>query len=288
MKCIYCGSKHFNSIYKGYPFEILRCGECDLGFLNPLPKEKFLDNFYSKRYFKKSEGTYGYQDYKEMKHSLDNESLRKVKFVKLFRKSGNLLDVGAGLGNFAATAKKHHYQIKVLDRSGWAVSTIKKEFGIDGYVSDLTRPIGKNKFGIITGWDVIEHLADIGKSFKCLNQTMVNGGLLFITTPNLNSLDAKILMKYWYGFKKIPEHVLYFSPKSIQRVANDAGFKVVEIKNWGFVRNLNFIAVKLAVYNKLAGRLFNGVIKILNIGSINIYFPLIDMMVVLKKVKDVK
>jgi len=217
--------------------------------------------------------------------SLNNEAERKISFIKKFSKrSSTLLDVGAGLGNFAVCASYNGFKVEILDRSKWAVGYVKKNFNIEGYVSTLYESkLPEAKFDIVTAWDVIEHLTNPLLGFKTLNMLLKRSGFLFLTTPNIDSIDSKILGKRWYGFKKIPEHVVYFSPSTIRLFAKRAGFEVLEIKNWGFVRNWQFMADKLKIYNARLGGLFEKQLKFIGIQNKDVYFPFIDMMVVLKK-----
>ena len=100
------------------------------------------------------------------------------------------------------------------------------------------------------------------------------GGLIFITTPNIESWDARLLGRYWYGFKKIPEHVNYFSPESIGKVLNNNGFSDIKILSWGFKRSLSFLLNKGLGITKVP--------KFLK--KFSLFIPGIDMMVVAKKV----
>ncbi|KKT72277.1 MAG: Methyltransferase type 12 [Microgenomates group bacterium GW2011_GWA2_44_7] len=284
-KCSLCENDKQKIVYDSGRFKVVRCLSCGLGLLLPQPSEKSLDNFYSRDYFKKDSDSFGYKNYIQMERSLNNEAERKISFIKKFSKrSSTLLDVGAGLGNFAVCASYNGFKVEILDRSKWAVGYVKKNFNIEGYVSTLYESkLPEAKFDIVTAWDVIEHLTNPLLGFKTLNMLLKRSGFLFLTTPNIDSIDSKILGKRWYGFKKIPEHVVYFSPSTIRLFAERTGFEVLEIKNWGFVRNWQFMADKLKIYNARLGGLFEKQLKFIGIQNKDVYFPFIDMMVVLKK-----
>lgn len=287
-KCSLCDKSNYRTVYSQLPFEIVRCSLCGMGFLTPVPTERFLAKFYSKKYFQKESEGFGYKNYKRMRKVLEAESLRKIEFIKKFiRSSSTLLDVGSGLGFFANSAFKKGFKVSILDRSAWAVSYAMKKYKIPGYVSDFTpRSVPQSKFEVVTAWDVLEHLANPKDGFLAINRVLDNGGLVFITTPNIESWDARIMGKRWYGFTKIPEHIQYFSPATIKKFAVQAGFEVVAIKSWGFVRDFKFIADKSKSYSALLSRLLTNLLKLFNLERKHVYFPFIDMMVVLKKEKD--
>ena len=121
---------------------------------------------------------------------------------------------------------------------------------------------------------------------KAISKTLTPNGFLFLTTPNLKSWDAKLLSKYWYGYKKIPEHVIFFSPESIKYALENNGFEVVKIKTWGFERDVNFLVKKISLYLPILNRPLSFLVKFLKIGKKSLYLPVTDMMVVAKKLHD--
>jgi hypothetical protein len=62
------------------------------------------------------------------------------------------------------------------------------------------------------------------------------------------------------------------------------GFDVLEIKKWGFYRDLNFIVEKLKEYNgsfSFGGKLIDS----LSMGKVSFFIPLTDFMVIARKRK---
>ena len=120
-----------------------------------------------------------------------------------------------------------------------------------------------SSFDLITCFDVIEHIPDFVETLLRLFSWLAPGGRLILTTPNLESWDRKVFGKHWYGFTKLPQHILYFSPRTIHRTLQKAGFTDVFTQQWGFVRSLGFpFKVSFPPY---------------------IFFPMIDMIAVAKK-----
>lgn len=282
-KCPICGHNSFE-IFSSMSGEIFQCEFCKLGFLFSIPRAKFLKKLYTAEYFNKQDSESGYKNYKKMRKALEKEGDRKINFMKKYVKNRTkLLDLGSGPGDFAIQTRKTNLKPEVLDISSWAINFAKKR-GLKGYVSDFGfGSLPKKKYEIITAWDVIEHFRDPLKSFRALNHIMAKNALLFLTTPNLNSLDRKILGRYWYGFKKIPEHIFYFSPNSLKYLASITQFEVLEVKTWGFERSLEFFSEKLSNYNIFVSKISLVLLRILRITDKSIFFPLVDMMVVLRK-----
>lgn len=285
-RCPICKNIAKQMLSKG-DYKIYRCNLCGLGHLEPIPTTQFLKKFYREEYFQKKSNEFGYKNYTDMSDSLKAEALRKIRLISKFcKKNVLLLDVGSGPGDFANAAKDFGFETEVLDVSAWAINIAKKS-GLKGYVSDLSdKTLPRKFFSIVTAWDVVEHFNNPLEGMRSLNKLLSTEGFLFLTTPNLEAFDSKVLGKNWYGFKKIPEHILYLSPKSMRFLAKKTGFEVVDIKIWGFVRDLDFVSEKIYDYNKFVGILMAKAVKFLKLGKVNIYLPITDMMVILRKEKN--
>jgi predicted SAM-dependent methyltransferase len=58
---------------------------------------------------------------------------------------------------------------------------------------------------------------------KCY-EALSEGGIIFITTPNTSSFGHRIFKGNWRGLEP-PRHIFIFSPASIRKILEDAGFK---------------------------------------------------------------
>ena len=58
------------------------------------------------------------------------------------------------------------------------------------------------------------------------------GGLAYVTTPNFNSLSRHIL-KSKYNIITYPEHLSYYSPRTLKKLFKKSGFKNKKIKTTG-------------------------------------------------------
>lgn len=56
-----------------------------------------------------------------------------------------------------------------------------------------------------------------------LGRTLTVGGAVIVKVPNFASLNRRLAGRSWCGFR-IPEHVNYFTPDSLARMAREAGF----------------------------------------------------------------
>lgn len=77
--------------------------------------------------------------------------------------------------------------------------------------------------------DVIEHLNNPDETMKEIGRILKPDGLLFIISPNFNSITRKILGKRWFQYKY--EHILYFNKKSLSVLLEKLNFELIEYKN---------------------------------------------------------
>ena len=70
-------------------------------------------------------------------------------------------------------------------------------------------------------WDFIEHVEDPIANLDIARELLVNGGLLFIRTPNLNAIEFEVFGSAYHSLKR--EHLNLFSAKSLSRCMTSSG-----------------------------------------------------------------
>jgi 2-polyprenyl-3-methyl-5-hydroxy-6-metoxy-1,4-benzoquinol methylase len=98
--------------------------------------------------------------------------------------------------------------------------------------------MGKNSFDKIIALDVIEHMNSPEKSVEKIHQLLKPDGILYASTANIGYIIMRLtLLLGWfnYGKKGILDrtHHRLFTIGSFQRLLENAGFKVLEIKGFG-------------------------------------------------------
>lgn len=266
LKCFICSNTDIKTIYQKSKFQIFQCQKCYFAWLIPYPTEQMTKKIYSKDYFSDKNEDFYFLDAK-----------KKLVEVKKFLSEGSkVLDFGCGLGYFLYCLKKENFLPTGYDISFYAKNYVKEKYQIQVKMEGINKNLfKKNYFDGIVCFDVLEHIVNFKEVINLFSFWLKKDGYLFITTPNVESLERKILGRYWYGYKKIPEHINYFSPQSIKIILEDNSFKVIKIKSFGFVRPLSFLL------NQIGWRFI--VKKFLFLKKIYLYLSLTDMLVVAKK-----
>lgn len=284
INCNYCGEKNAKIIFHSDPYPIVACVRCGLAYLSPRPGRKEITKIYDADYFGQADVGSGYTDYQCLEDNLFQEAKHRLQLITRYAPYGTLIDAGCGFGSFLSLAAGKGYKVMGCDISAAAVGHLKKKYKFKAVVADIyPGKFPKGPFDIITAWDVIEHMPDPVRSLTAFYNSQKENGFLFMTTPDIESIDARFLGKYWYGFKRIPEHLYYFSPKTIRLMLKKVGYEVVLVKPWGFHRNLDYCLAQIRRYSPALFHLLSPIKKILPLQKISFYFPFIDMMVVARK-----
>jgi SAM-dependent methyltransferase len=143
--------------------------------------------------------------------------------------NGRLLDVGCGSGDWLLTMRGWGWRVEGLDFDEKAVAMARQN-GLDVRHGALEQEgFPDNTFDAITLSHVIEHVPDPALTLAECARILKPGGTLVVATPNNASLTHRYFGEAWRGLEP-PRHLHIFSPASIRRSLNLAGFANVSIR----------------------------------------------------------
>jgi SAM-dependent methyltransferase len=99
-------------------------------------------------------------------------------------------------------------------------------------------------FDAITLFDLIEHVYEPRRFIEALAAQLRPGGQLLVATPNCRSLLARATGRRWVSYK-IPEHVTYFSPRTLAH-ALAPHFSIEHVRPCGQHVSLPFLLERLS------------------------------------------
>src|SRR5690606_18820397 len=120
------------------------------------------------------------------------------------------LDFGAGQGHFVKTALDNHWESTGVELSGAAIQSAKSNFGLQ--LLDSLQKVNTRDFGVITLWDVVEHLEDPKGTLQELTRYLHPEGFFIIETSNIDSLDYLVRRKRWRYWHV--DHLFYYSKQT--------------------------------------------------------------------------
>ena len=219
--CILCGSGSFEKMKNYEKHHLVKCRSCKFIFCELIPTELELEKHYE---------NYGRNDYlspltiKRYHEILDS--------FERNRKTNKLIDVGCGIGYFLEEAKKRGWEVYGTEFTDEAIEICSKK-GIKMNKGVLNpNNYDSQEFDVITSFEVIEHINNPQEELANFYKILRKGGLVYCTTPNFNSL-LRYRLKEKYNVLCYPEHLSYYTPKTLKYVFEKEGFRTKNIKATG-------------------------------------------------------
>ena len=206
-------------------FDLHHNPEFDLLITFPKPSLEKLPSYYeSEDYISHTDGKRSV--FEKMYHFIKNIALKnKLNLINSESEKGNLLDIGAGTGDFLVVAKKDGWQITGIE-PGEKPRNIAIQKGVS-FANDLAE-LQDNSFDVITMWHVLEHVPDLEFQIKELKRLIKPNGTILIAVPNFNSFDANYYGEFWAAFD-VPRHLWHFSKTAIEKLFAVENLKLVKI-----------------------------------------------------------
>ena len=250
-------------------FKLVKCNNCGLHYINPRPAKQHIGYYYSEGYYahnrvkkkKQKDRKHFTGKWINKKNNVrelvriyyynypcntgeDRKSLSSYKKILLwffyltyrsrldiipFTGEGKLLDIGCGNGRYLSALRKLGWQTYGIEQNPNSSEYARTELHLNVETEDLLNYKYKDKFfDVITMWHSLEHLYEPIPTLKEVKRILKDDGLLVIAVPNVDSFAAKVFKENWYQLE-IPIHLIAFSPDSITRMLDSAGFKVKKI-----------------------------------------------------------
>jgi 2-polyprenyl-3-methyl-5-hydroxy-6-metoxy-1,4-benzoquinol methylase len=138
-----------------------------------------------------------------------------------------LLDVGCGSGTYLKLMRRLGWQVRGVELDAGAVHVARRA-GLDvrqGAMDELD-PDLVGLFDVVTVGHVIEHTHDPISALRAAQSVLKPHGTLWIGTPNLGSLGARLFRSRWRALEP-PRHLVLFTGKSLRLALHRAGFNGV-------------------------------------------------------------
>ncbi len=235
-KCPLCNSEDIYFYFQDFrSIDIFRCGTCLIQFMNPQYSDTYLNEFYT-----------NYIDDSNIYTRMKSTGRQYKDYLAIAEKyvatnSRNFLDIGCGDGLLLDTASKCDWDVEGYDVDQETVERVKKRIGVSVQSGDFfDLEWQHNHYDLVTMHQVLEHLKNPRSYLEQVHNMLRNKGLLFIASPNITSLSARI--KFWLetkGLKKnkigsyydTDHHIIYFSPVVLESLLRKLGYDVLFIRN---------------------------------------------------------
>lgn len=238
LPCTICNKKYFvQEKYKtedfvtGKPFSINFCYFCNNGFTYPVPRN--LGKYYSNDYFGVNNTLGAIRRYA---YALFQK--RRIDDIISYKKSGKVLDLGAGEGHIGELLKKKGFIYFGLDAP---FAELKNE---NIFTVDFLTFNSRVKYDVITFWESLEHMPQPEKYLEKASRLLNYKGVILIEVPRYNSLESFLFGHNWYHLSP-PRHLSHFTTKGLKNLLEHKKYKVIKQKGvlaleygvWGAIQS---------------------------------------------------
>jgi len=219
--CLICNSCDLKDLADYAKAHLCQCKSCGCVFSKKIPSKNDLEEHYQ---------GYGRKDY------LSPITIKRyhelLDLFEPFRKTNKLIDIGCGIGYFLEVAKRRGWEVYGVEITDEAVQICSNK-GIHTKKGLLDpKNYQPGMFDIVTSFEVIEHMNNPKTELNNFNAILREGGLVYITTPNFNSL-LRYRLKAAYNVIIYPEHLHGYTTKTLKKLFHYSGFNTLKIESTG-------------------------------------------------------
>ena len=219
-------------------FGIVRCVTCDFAFVCPRPPLDFLKDYYHES----GQGSASVRSSEEVfarEGEYPNSTVDAKRMLSTIAETLDeravphpraLLDVGCGYGFFTREALSRGYDVSALEPASVERALAEKITGL--------RPIplpfeefsdeGRGYAAILMS-QVLEHALNVNLWVEKAHRLLTPGGVLAVALPNFGSV-FRLLLQERDPYISPPEHLNFFSPRSLSFLLVKHGFRVRTIQ----------------------------------------------------------
>lgn len=224
----WCGQSAWTTLIRTERFGVLQCSHCGTHRIDPPPvlTESDSAHFYTDYYETVGTDAKALPDPSRSQTAGFWKVAEQVPILNQVRNS--VIDIGSGDGHLCAELAGCGWPFV----GGFDVSKSRVLRARRLYPELRFYDVPLSASGIATGSldlvvmeAVIEHLPDPLAFLREVTHYLAPGGLLVLTTPNMDSGQFRLLGRRWTGMLAPHAHIFLFSPQSIAHLIERAGLK---------------------------------------------------------------
>lgn len=231
--CELCGSRDYRPLFqvkdyeRGLPgiYQIVRCCQCKLVFLNPRPSQERIGAYYTENDWYRASQNVPLEEALIFNRSWRDIQAFRCKPILSYKQKGRILDIGCGDGLL----------LKFLSERGWEscgieVSPLAAQYavrlGLDVREQSIENTsFSKDSFDVVSFFGSIEHLNHPLETLRKISPFLKEDGILYLGgTPNFDSFERKLFGKRWMHLNA-PRHFYHFTPDTMERLLKEAGYR---------------------------------------------------------------
>jgi 2-polyprenyl-3-methyl-5-hydroxy-6-metoxy-1,4-benzoquinol methylase/predicted RNA-binding Zn-ribbon protein involved in translation (DUF1610 family) len=230
--CNLCGNPVLarDRLWRKDGHDIVRCSRCGLTFRGDPPAREALTGLYGPEYFSAAAGELGgqgYLDYLGDEAEHRSNARKRLRLLAQYAAPGHLLDVGCAAGFFLDEAGRKGWIGCGVDVSPSMAAHARERLAIPVQEGQfLDADFGEARFHVVTMWDYIEHVLDPKAEFRLAAELLRPGGLLALSTGDVDSAFARISGRRWHLLTP-RHHNFFFARRHLFRYLEEQNLEVL-------------------------------------------------------------
>jgi SAM-dependent methyltransferase len=207
-----------------YAFQ--QCTACGLVFMDPMPTRAELPTLYPSKY----------QNFDALRNVvaralLDRYYARQAALCDRFLpEDGAFLEIGCATGELLERVQRtRNHKVRGIELSRDACEQAWAR-GLDVFHGTVDEFDTGERFDMVFMSHVIEHVLDPVATMHRVAALLRPGGVLYLETPNVGALDARIWGSRW-GLIHYPRHLYLFDRSTIRALVEGAGLRVERVRS---------------------------------------------------------
>ncbi len=227
--CPVCGSSRRRPRFRGKGCRFVACLDCAVVYQNPQPLFDDLKGRYGQAYFQ-------YELANEANfHRLMELGLQDVDFAGRtdgFPPDRRFLDVGCATGRLLEAMRERGWRVRGVDLCPESAAYAGSRRGVEVFPGTLDQArFPSASFHAVHFSHLIEHVPSPRALLAEVHRLLAPEGLAVVTTPNVDGLQARLFRGLWRS--AIADHLTLFSVRTLRRLLEDCGFRVLAVQTWG-------------------------------------------------------
>jgi len=254
--CPVCKSTEQKPYARKGGHEIVKCADCRFVFTKSIPSEQELFEYYLDR---QSKQAHARRRRRSVSHWASYWILSQL--VQWMSPRGSVirtLELGCGEGLFLEIVQDNpRIHATGLDLCEKSVEKAQHKV-LDAQHSDLeSKRYPDGTFDFVFAFHLLEHVQNPERLVLEIQRILKPGGFLILALPSISHLSARLAGRRWRHIRP-PEHLWYFSPRTISKFVSRLGFETAFSSNLFPRAHLHLMArkcggVQLAVIPRWMG-----------------------------------
>lgn len=271
VKCNICGADDSTVLFeegKAQVHRIVKCNGCGFIYANPQTDNvSDVEKDHLKSHSNDNTAT-GFEQFNP-----ENHQYLKKQFLQLrdysaildftdHKEKGTMVEIGSYAGVFLNEARKRGWNVIGIEPLEIPSLYAEEKFGIRVIRKYFEQAdIEAGSIDVIVACHVIEHVPDPSAFVEKAHEFLKNDGYLILETPAYDSMMFKLL-RHRERSVRCDGHIYFFTRKSLTRLVEDHGFKVLKYEKVGrtltmgrFFTNLGIVTGKKELFSRLSDKL---------------------------------